>query len=496
MTEHDFVTASNGVQIPLPALPALPPLVKYFDRFGRCEQILRNPATEKWVIPVNGQNFIVDIDFGHAWIESFIKGHLVDILTRGSVITVQNYYRVFCDLNASGALRSIIFAVATEPPSAFQNMWIDTFRNSLSRHQAVAIRSALRFACEWGVGQWRSSDVSLVRSLPGHELSKYAGVRDGSSMVATAQQSMLTEFLDQTARNACRLRGVGELQAAGVLALAFQFGLRRTQIASLEKEDFVFHSDDTLHVRVELLKQRGQKVGRTVNRRIQTSWVPIFKEWSARRRKPAQKFFDMTPDQVGAAISSWMAEITGKRHSGGDLRHTSAQRLVDAGVSRESLTDFLGHTDVTTANVYFSSSSTQASLVNAAMGYSPAYQGVAAAARGDLITAAELLSRPIDQQIAGIPHGFPITGIGACKAGQSSCQRNPVLACYTCHKFLPVSEERVHRLLLEDMREVVRRFDQPERIARVSPAMMQLRLTLEAIEEVAEMAREGGGHDD
>lgn len=123
-----------------------------------------------------------------------------------------------------------------------------------------------------------------------------------------------------------------------------------------------------------------------------------------------------------------------------------------------------------------------------ALGYSPTYQGVAAAARGDMITAAQLLREPGDRQIAGMPHGIPVTGIGACQSGQSSCQRNPVLACYTCHKFLPVSEPGVHNALLDELRQVVLDFDQPEKLVRVSPAMMQLRTTLEAIAEVAAAA--------
>lgn len=83
-----------------------------------------------------------------------------------------------------------------------------------------------------------------------------------------------------------------------------------------------------------------------------------------------------------------------------------------------------------------------------------------------------------------MPHGVPVSGIGACTSGQSLCRRNPVLACYTCHKFLPVSDAALHSGVLEDLRGVVRSFDQPQKLDRVSGAMMQLRATLEAIEAV------------
>lgn len=88
---------------------------------------------------------------------------------------------------------------------------------------------------------------------------------------------------------------------------------------------------------------------------------------------------------------------------------------------------YLSHTDKTAADHYIESSPAQNMLVNAALGESPTYQSIAAAMRGDLITVADLLGRPADQQIGGIPHGIPVSGIGACAAGQSLC--TPTYSC-------------------------------------------------------------------
>ncbi len=90
-----------------------------------------------------------------------------------------------------------------------------------------------------------------------------------------------------------------------------------------------------------------------------------------------------------------------------------------------------------------------------------------------------------------MPHGIPVTGLGQCKAGQSLCQRNPALACYTCHKFLPVSDVKVHSELLEAYRRVVNSFERPNHVVRASPATLQLRSTLEALQRlVAELSTE------
>jgi len=475
-------------QLPtLPALPELPPIVRYRDRFSRKDVTLRNPAGSDWSLHVNGGVRNLKLNFGHHWIDQFIRSHLADRLTDGSLTTVMNYCNYYISLCTAGKLHDIVFAIATSTPNQFQSHWIDRFRDQLSRQEAVAIRSAIRFACVWEIGSWQPADLDLVRALPGHDLDKYAGVRDASSFLPSVSQSRVVDFIDQTVRNLDKVAS-DQIRTAAVLALSFQFGLRRTQIASLEPSDFVFHTEDALHIRIELLKQRGQKVGRLVTRRMQPSWVPIIQRWISVRPVTENKFFGLTPSRVGSLIADTMLAITGTSYTSQALRHTSAQRLVDSGISHESLSDFLGHTDTTAAQVYFAASQNQAKLVNMALGYSPTYQGVAAAARGDMITAAQLLARPVDQQISGMPHGVPVTGIGACQSGQSACQRNPVLACYTCHKFLPVAQPEVHAVLLADMRTAVLGFDQPSKIDRVSPAMMQLRLTLEAIEEVVRMA--------
>lgn len=474
----------------LPPLPSLPPLIRYRDRFGRKDVTLNDPINSEWSLHVNGGMRTLRLEFKHPWVDQFIRAHLADRLTEGSVLTVYNYSHRYLALLDEGKLWPIVFAIATLTPNEFQKIWIDKFRDQLSREQSMAIRSAVRFACFWEIGGWHPADLSLVRYLPGHDLDKYSGVRESSSFIPSAAQSRIVEFIDQTGQNLDKF-DVDRVRIAAILALAFQFGLRRTQLASLEPSDFAFHGDDALHVRVELLKQRGQKVGRLVTRRIQPSWVPIFRHWMSDRPTAQDKFFGVTPGRISTLIADALLEITGSNYTSQNLRHTSAQRLVDAGISHESLSDFLGHTDTTAAQVYFAASNSQARLVNMALGYSPTYQGVAAAARGDMITAAQLLARPVDQQISGMPHGVPVTGIGACQSGQSACQRNPVLACYTCHKFLPVAQPEVHAALLTDMRTVVRGFDQPSRVDRVSPAMMQLRVTLEAIEEVVRMASAG-----
>ena len=95
-----------------------------------------------------------------------------------------------------------------------------------------------------------------------------------------------------------------------------------------------------------------------------------------------------------------------------------------------------------------------------------------------------LLGLPPDNQIGAVPHGIPISGIGGCGLGQSLCELNPVLSCYTCRKFIPLDDTDLHRQVLQDLRGVVRFFYDESRGDRQSPAFAQIRTTLAAIQRV------------
>lgn len=472
---------------PLPYLaevPPLPTIVRYYDDFARMQRTLRTDSKDGWVIEHNGAEVSLAIRLASSPVQDFVKVALVEALTNLSTATAIGYCGVYNRL-APDLLAGVVRHLLGGSPTAFRQRWIVDFRDRLTRQQAVAVRHLARTACRLELGQWRHSDLSFVRDLPGHHLDKYAGVRDGSSFLSVTARSLIVEFIDSVSSEVQEgQRRCFRIRDAAILAIAFQYGLRTKQIASIEPADLKFFGNGALHVRIGLIKQRGAKVGRTVTRRVQQGWVNIFAAWIEVRPPDAVKLFGLLPDELGEVIQGLTSDLIGTAYSARDLRHTAAQRLVDGGASRESVSEFLGHTDTTAADVYFTSSPTQAALVNAALGYSPTYQAVAAAGRGDLITATQLLKRPLDEQVSGMPHGIPVSGIGACTSGQSQCRRNPVLACYTCHKFLPVSDAALHRGVLEDLRGVVRSFDQPEKFDRVSGAMTQLRATLEAIEAV------------
>ncbi len=201
---------------------------------------------------------------------------------------------------------------------------------------------------------------------------------------------------------------------------------------------------------------------------------------------PPRLLFGLTPKSVSNAIMELTEDLTGDAWTPTDLRHTAAQRLADGGISHVSLTEFMGHTSDRIANVYFDTSPAQAQRINEALAISPIYSNLAKIAKTKTIDKALLLGLPSDQQIGAVPHGVPIAGIGGCGLGQSLCMKNPVLACYTCSRFMPLGEPEIHQEVLESLRPVVTEFAAASCNNRQSPAYAQLKGTLDAVRRVVE----------
>lgn len=466
-------------------LPDFPAMVRYYDDFENQFRTLYNPKANLWVIFADGGEVLLNFDQISSSYRDVIKLAFSEALTSKSTNTVISYFEVLNRMNIM--IRDQIFESAIKDhPLEFVRKWNNLFLAKLTRHTGVSVRHILHWFARWEVAQWRQADADLIRQLAGHELQKYRSVLEGEAGVNPRVASIIAEHLDTLVCNAELDRIPDKVLLSGcVLALCMQHGLRRRQIALIRPDDMVVVEDSSLHIRITFAKQRNENVGRTERRRIHDAWVPLFAEWKKRCQNP---FLFGRPQEIGVLVREATTAIAGVPLNASAFRHEGAQRLVDGGFSRETVSAYLGHTDVTAANHYFAAAPAQNDLVNAALGRSDVFRAVAAARRGDMITVRQLLSMPSDNQIAGVPHGIHITGIGACKSGQSLCARNPVLACYTCHKFLPLRDSAVHQDAKSKLESVVMSFAQPSSLDQVSPAMMQLRTTMNAIQNVIDMA--------
>jgi hypothetical protein len=241
-----------------------------------------------------------------------------------------------------------------------------------------------------------------------------------------------------------------------------------------------------VHLTFTMIKQRHGR--RAMVRKVKREWSPLFVELAARVRQSGcagtERVFGLNPDKLASRLAQTTEHILGHRRYATELRHTAAQRLVDAGASEEELAAFMGHTHLDTGLMYFQSSASQAERVNRALGISPVYQRVMKIAHDRVISPQELAELKSEQQIGGVPHGIAITGIGGCSSGQPACPYNPVTSCYGCRKFMPVNDIAVHNQVLSDLRTVVNFFHTASRGESVSPAYAQLRRTINNVDAV------------
>lgn len=252
-----------------------------------------------------------------------------------------------------------------------------------------------------------------------------------------------------------------------------------------------------MHLTFRMIKQKSALSSRTpLIRKVKRDWAPIFYEIYTRGAAASADsylFGHPSAASISDALSDLLPKILKCSRSATDLRHSGAMRQVDAGASAEDLAEFMGHSSLETGLVYFDSSATQAERVNQALGISETYQRLAKLGKDRFISVEDLATLKGEQQIAGAPHGIPITGIGGCRTGQPSCPYNPITACYGCPKFLPLSEVGVHKQVLADFRGVVKFFHDASRGESESPAYLQLKRTIAEVNSVIEELEDGNG---
>lgn len=313
-------------------------------------------------------------------------------------------------------------------------------------------------------------------------------------------QQLIYQYLDNLAAEASRgTAGVEECRVATALILADQHAFRPGTICRIKSTDLRLHTNGSVHVSAIVIKKQDASERIRITRRIKREWCPIVRSFFLARGEvvregsvASRRLLGWTPNQVSAAIANKLEMICGERWTATDLRHTGAQRHVDAGASADQLAEFLCQNSTLVGNVYFEQSPSQAERINNALAISPIYARIPEIHRTKTIDKAALLETPEEYQIGGAPHGIDIAGIGACQLGQSLCDKNPVLSCYGCLKFLAVNDARIHESVVQSLRPVVLQFEEAARGHEKSPAYAQLQRTLTKAQSIADDLRAGG----
>lgn len=478
-------------------LPELPTVVRYHDDFEDKTRSIKGLAdASSVVIEIDGERRQIHFaKFGLA--ASILKHVVVDWIGRFDPHSVALNAKNLTFYVRDQGLNSL-FTLVSAPVFEARAHWDRIARTKATPPQATALRALLHSLCNLSIGHWNPGCAPFVRTLKGPKVDKYRVVRTGDCFLPLDHQAQIVDYIDEVCARVAQSPDTvtdTDLRDACILVIAFQYAFRPGQIARIEIADVRIFDTGAVHIAVVAAKQQDKRKRSRVTRRIKREWAPLFIEFLRRRssddfpsnpKAPAHLLFRQTPAEISQVLIGLTEAVTGEAWTATDLRHTAAQRLADAGVAHISLSEFMVHASYRTANVYFDTSPTQAQRVNQALAVSPIYANVAQVARTRTIDKEMLLRLPEDRQIGGVPHGIPIAGIGGCDLGQSLCTKNPVLSCYTCRRFMPVSEPDIHEQVLDQLRPVVLEFANASRNNEQSPAFVQLRSTLDGVRRVIE----------
>ncbi len=389
--------------------------------------------------------------------------------------------------------------VVAAGPTGISTVWMALRARQLVVHTYRFVKAILRLLCRHRLYGWSELYLTYVSTaLPGPTSDSYARVRSGDVFLTADEEAAIVRYLDDTSSfvkaNGWSSLAYEDLCDASMVLCSYQFAMRPIQIAMLTRRDIRIweaepDADPAVHVTFLMAKQRGKLRKRPMVRRIKQEWAVLFVTLvayvDARRCEAGDRIFGVSSNhEAGTRIARRVERLIGEDACAMDLRHTAAQRLVDAGASHEELAEFMGHSCVRTGLVYFATSASHAERVNRALGASDIYRRVAKIAHDRFISPEELTLLKGEQQIAGVPHGIPIAGIGGCTSGQPACPYNPVTSCYGCRKFMPLHDKATHEGVLASMREVVVFFEQSSRGDTQSPTYLQLQHTIAEIQAV------------
>jgi hypothetical protein len=334
----------------------------------------------------------------------------------------------------------------------------------------------------------------VTRALFVKQGDTYASVRSGDAFLTIEEEAYLVRWMDQSALKAENL-DKATVELACLIVCSYQFGMRPKQLGIVRKRDCIVRispedGSAIAHLTFKLIKQKDVALaGLLLNRKVKREWGPLFAALMKHKELDANDSFLFgfsSRTSLSSALIDALSEIlpTDTRRVAYDMRHSMAQRLVDSGASHEELAAAMGHTQLASGLVYFRATANQAELVNKALGISDTYIAVAKIAADKFISSHDLAGLKGDQQIAGVPHGIPIAGIGGCKTGQPLCPSNPVIACYGCPKFMPVRDAGLHAQVLEDFRGIVHFYMDVGRGETQSPAYLQLQRSISEVQNV------------
>lgn len=500
MTPHAYQNQSNdGVSIleetlrkVISELPPLPSTIGYYDDFDSTTRYISD-FEEILVAKVHRNGSKENLYFESSCYEYriFLKSFLVFLLSKN--LTIVSVIQIYSSVEA--LIDVDLTEVLTVAPANIKQTWLALRTKEFPSATYNGIKWILKFKCHYLIDDWSKATEILISSLPCPAVDKYSSLRNENTFLSEKEEAQIIHYLDQVS-NDIQSSEIKDRSFANECALlfSFHFGLRPIQIANIKIKDVKLFEilDSTtppVHLTIQMAKQKTKSRAISFVRKLKQEWSCIvaahYRYMVGLDRLASERFLEVkSASEMSLVISTTATNIVKRKISATNMRHSAAQRLVNSGASQDEVATFLSHTDIDTCLSYFNDSPSQAKALNDALMISATYSTVKRIAESKYISEKELRELKSEMQIGGMPHGIPITGIGACTVGQPNCKYNPISACYGCDNFMPLNDKVMHENVLKDFRSVVTFFHKSDKSYKKSAAFSQLRRTLSDIKDV------------
>ena len=331
----------------------LPAAITYYDDFSDTYGQVKDPGrTDQWSISYDGKQVMFDFCSFEAAIRQFIKCWCANQLALRSPRTAEHYLYGLKQVSFNQ-----ITAVLTTTPQEARSSWTGISAERLSYYSLESLKSIFVFMCRFSIGSWSPEWLDYVSLLPLPKVDKYASVRTGDVFLSYEEEAAIIRQIDDVCQKLVKGSSAFTddlLEKTAILLCSYQFGFRPKQIAMLEMRNIRIWVDGVdaypaVHLTFSMIKQRSSKRVFPMLRRVKREWAPLLVELFERARRNGlvgrDHIFHRTPTEVSTVILE-LTELLGSRRSATELRHTAAQRLVDAGASEEELAAFMGHSAV------------------------------------------------------------------------------------------------------------------------------------------------------
>lgn len=203
----------------------------------------------------------------------------------------------------------------------------DQIKKNTQNYHLIALRTFLKYLIKNDVKTLEPEKIELAKQAP--------------RQVDFLEGSDLERILEMPIEHA---KGLQQLRDKAMLETLFSTGLRVSELAKLKVEDINLNKPEFT------VRGKGSKLRLVFLSETARYWI---KKYLAERTDPEERLFPITPRSIERLVSRY-ARLAGimKRVTPHTMRHSYATDLLMNGADIRSVQAMLGHSSITTTQVY------------------------------------------------------------------------------------------------------------------------------------------------